>query len=239
MSGEHPEGDRQDWERRQPVPNLLKLPAHIARQMSPRARRLAAAGLALLVLGAGAAAALFVPDLRSDEADKEEREAAERRALREERIRKLREEQRVMRANGLADDPSAPELERLRRRRALLADLRTSVLSDARARVRSGEFERAILFTRCGPFPRTARNYRPEADLSAESGRYECLAVTAESPDAAGSEGAYIGQPFRALIDFDSGRYAWCKISGVAGEGALDPELLVGVPRACGGRGRS
>ena len=37
------------------------------------------------------------------------------------------------------------------------------------------------------------------------------------------------------LIDFRTGRYAYCKISGVPGEGSLEAKREVTVPKACGG----
>ena len=44
-----------------------------------------------------------------------------------------------------------------------------------------------------------------------------------------------IGLPYRALVDFPSGRFTYCKVSGRPGEGSLRREILVTVPAACGG----
>jgi hypothetical protein len=38
------------------------------------------------------------------------------------------------------------------------------------------------------------------------------------------------------VLDFDTGRYAFCKISGRPGEQAIPGSAPIGVPRACGGR---
>ena len=53
-------------------------------------------------------------------------------------------------------------------------------------------------------------------------------AATTQNPSS-------IGYPYRAIVDFGSGRFAYCKISGRPGEGGLTGELPVRVPRACGG----
>jgi hypothetical protein len=50
------------------------------------------------------------------------------------------------------------------------------------------------------------------------------------------SEAGRIGHPYRVRIDFDSGRYAFCKIAGRPGEGSLKARQAVTVPRVCGGR---
>jgi hypothetical protein len=36
-------------------------------------------------------------------------------------------------------------------------------------------------------------------------------------------------------VDFESGRFSYCKISGRPGEGSLTREFPVRVPKACGG----
>jgi hypothetical protein len=44
--------------------------------------------------------------------------------------------------------------------------------------------------------------------------------------------GGVLGHPYRALVDFDTGRYAFCKISGRPDP---TPDPAVTTPRACGG----
>lgn len=71
-----------------------------------------------------------------------------------------------------------------------------------------------------------------EGDLSRRRGRYSCLAVTAEIEGSETVTGVVTGHHYRAVVDFESGRYAFCTISGQAGP-TRDP--LVTTPRACGG----
>ena len=96
----------------------------------------------------------------------------------------------------------------------------------------------------CEPFPRTVSGVGADQHPSRRYGSYSCLAVTTEiTPNDAGEQESYsqseaglIGHPYRMRIDFDSGRYAFCKISGRAGEGSIGAQPVVTVPRVCGGR---
>jgi hypothetical protein len=91
-----------------------------------------------------------------------------------------------------------------------------SVLADARGRV-----AQPILRVTCEPFPHGA---------APSSGRYACLAVTREVGRVA------IGQPYRVLIDHESGRYAFCKVVGRPGEAMIATQPLVPLSPSCGGR---
>ena len=48
--------------------------------------------------------------------------------------------------------------------------------------------------------------------------------------------GSLIGQPYRALLDFTHGRYAFCKIVQQPGELAIQRDPVMRIARACGGR---
>jgi hypothetical protein len=73
----------------------------------------------------------------------------------------------------------------------------------------------------CEPFPRTV-GPTPKT----RRGRFQCVAVTSEF------EGGVIGYPYRTLVDFQTGRFAYCRISGVPGPAR---EQLATTPKACGG----
>ena len=47
--------------------------------------------------------------------------------------------------------------------------------------------------------------------------------------------GGVLGHPYRVRIDFDTGRYAFCKVFGRPGEGQLKRHQGVTVPAVCGG----
>jgi hypothetical protein len=142
-------------------------------------------------------------------------------------------EQRILRGRGTP----ARGLEgaaAIAARRALAADLGQAVERDARARVVSGELAQGILGAECERYPRGARGEDPATDLGSRTGRYSCIAVTARAPRLATQESSSIGYPYRALVDFTTGRMTFCKVSGRPGEGALR-HVSVRVPAACGG----
>jgi hypothetical protein len=146
---------------------------------------------------------------------RDEHGAAEQRArevLHDRRVRALAAEQR-------------PHLGRseARPRPAALEDLAAAITADARRRVREGALDGPIRRVDCEPFP---RSLNPERLLARRRVRLTCLAVTAEFERGA------IGHPYRALIDFATGRYAFCKISGRP-DPTPDPDVT--TPRACGG----
>jgi hypothetical protein len=221
-------------DRYEPLPGILQLPAFLVRKLSPRGRRIAAVIGALLLVGAVAALIVAVPAITDS---KEDRAAADRRASEEhqrQRAAELQAELRLLHGNGTP----AAGLEgaaAVSARRALAADLAAAVERDAAARVRSGELERPVRRAECERFPRGKGGEDPAANLGSSTGRYACLAVTAEVARSETTTGSDIGYPYRALVDFPAGEFTYCKVSGKPGEGSLTRQFPVRVPKACGG----
>lgn len=221
-------------DRYEPLPSLPEIPAYLLRRLGPRGRRTAAALAALLVAGIAAFAAFGLPAVQQTKA---ERAAAEQRAIDQSRAQKrarIEAEQRVLRARGTP----ARGLEgtaAIAARQALVVDLGEAVEQDARARVVSGELAQGVLGVECERYPRGPRGEDPATDLSSGTGRYSCIAVTVEAPLTATQQGSSIGYPYRARVDFTTGRLAYCKISGRPGEGGAVRDDAVRVPPACGG----
>jgi hypothetical protein len=188
---------------------------------------------ALLLLGLVAAGVALVPGIREskdEQARSEERRRAEARA---ELARRLEVEQRPHFARSTAVAPAgAAAEERLAARAQLIGELPASILADARERVREGAFEGPVLRVECEPYPRSVDGTGADTDLSRSRGRYSCIAVTAEFERSEQSIGGVLGHQYRALVDFESGRYAYCKIAGQAGPSR---DQLATTPRACGG----
>jgi hypothetical protein len=59
--------------------------------------------------------------------------------------------------------------------------------------------------------------------------------VTAEFVETEASSGGQLGHPYRVRVDFDTGRYAYCKVSGRPAEGQLKRRLGPTIPQVCGG----
>ena len=212
-----------DPPRYEPLPGLAALPAWLWR----RAGRGVRIGAVVVLLGLIAAAVALAPELR--EAAREQDEALQRRRAehRAELVRRLEADQRPVRdrSRSVAAAGAGAD-ERLAARAALMDELAAAIEADARARVRRGELKGRIRRVECEPFPRTVDGIGAEQDLARRRGRYSCLAITSEFT------GGVLGHQFRALVDFETGRYAYCKISGQSGP---DRKQLVTTPRACGG----
>jgi hypothetical protein len=216
-------------ERYEPLPGIAALPGWLWRKMG---RGVRIAGLVLLVAAVGTGVALTPSLLESKEkrAESEQRERAESRA---ELARRLHAEQRprVRRSESVAPPGAAPASQ-LAARSTLMEEMSAEVLSDARHRVARGQLKGPIRRVTCEPFPRTVAGVGADEDLSRRIGRYSCIAVTAEFARGEGSIGGVIGHQYRIKVDFESGRYAFCKVAGQAGPSR---EQLATTPRVCGG----
>ena len=212
-------------DRHEPLPNIAELPAWLWRRSS-RAVRI---GVGLVLLGLIALGVALAPGIGESKREREAAEAHRRSDLRADRIARQRAEQKPRFASAEAPARS------VRARQAVLAEISTSILRDARGRIQAGELESPVKRAECEPFPRTTDGRGADDDLSRRRGRYACVAVTAEFRPGRASEGGLIGYPYRVLVDFESGRYAWCKIAGRSGEGGLVSQPDVTVPKACGG----
>jgi hypothetical protein len=212
-------------DRYEPLPGIVGMPKWIWARL-PRAGRVA---LAMLPLVAIALLLLLGPgiDRSKDERAQAERERAAR--FEADRVARLRAEQRPRLRRG------APAGENLARRRALVAALPAAVQADAERRAAAGSLDGPIRSVRCEPFPRSADGRGAHLDPAEQTGRYSCLAVTSEVEATARNEAGAIGHPYRAMVNFETGRYAFCKVSGNPAEGATAEQDPVPVPAVCGG----
>jgi hypothetical protein len=213
-----------DAGRYEALPGLTGLPSWIWRRL-PRPAKVGVALLPFAVVGLVLALGPGIEEGKDKRASAQAERLAEARA---ERVERLRREQRPRFAAG---EPAAS----VAGRRRLLDRGAAAVLADARARVAAGALDGPIRRVECEPYPRTVHGRGAHEDTSQRFGRYACLAVTSEFAPGEGNEGGMIGHPYRMRIDFETGRYAFCKVSGRPGEGSIGTTPLVPVPRACGG----
>lgn len=179
----------------------------------------------------GLAVVLVAPfvDRGKDEA------AAERRAVEAQRARAARErtiaEQRPRTASAPALRPADDSATRAR----LLARVEAAITVDARRRVAAGELEQRTGDTRCRP---AARAGEPLRDMAVRVAAFDCLATTATIAGTDRNAPGRLGYPFRAVVDFERARFAWCKTNPVPGEKLIpDPRRIVALPAVCrGGR---
>jgi hypothetical protein len=175
----------------------------------------------VLLLGPG------IDESKDRRAEAERQQRAQQAA---ERVAQLRAEQRPRFERGApaGRDPAA--------RAALVASVPSAIQADARQRVAAGALDGPIRAVECEPYPRSVDGGGAHLDPSQTTGRYSCLAVTRTVPATDRNEGASIGHPYRVLVHFDTGRYAFCKVSGRPGEGSIARHIPVPVPEVCGGR---
>jgi hypothetical protein len=213
-------------DRYEPLPGIAEFPKWAWRKL-PRAGRVAVGLLPFVVV---ALVLLLAPGI---DQSKDERAQAERERLARltaERAERIRIEQRPRFRSG------PPAGRDVAARSQLVAGLPAAIQADARQRVAAGALAGPVRSVECEPYPRSVEGRGAHLDPQERTGRYSCLAVTREVRPTETNEGAVIGHPYRVLVNFDTGRYAFCKVSGRPGEGSLQREILVPVPPACGGR---
>jgi hypothetical protein len=203
-------------ERYEPLPGLLSLPSFVYRKLGPRGRLAAKVGGALFVVAVTVATIVLAPRIAESNRERKADERREAQAALAARIERLRAEQRPHRGRAEAGASRA----------AVLSELEAGILADARKRSAAGKLHGP-------PAKRVECEPLDGVDPGAARVAYDCIAVTSDLPRIEGSPQGVIGHPFRAVADFSTRRFTWCKVSGRPGEGALRYESLVRIPRAC------
>jgi hypothetical protein len=213
-------------DRYEPLPGVAGMPKWVWGKL-PRAGRI---GVALLPFAIVALILLLGPGIDESKDRRAEAQRQQQAQQTAERVAQLRAEQRPRFERG------TPAGRDLAARASLVASLPIAIQADARQRVAAGALDGPIRSVECEPYPRSVDGQGAHLDPSQTTGRYSCLAVTRAVQATERNEAASIGHPYRVLVHFDTGRYAFCKVSGRPGEGSIGREILVPVPEACGGR---
>ena len=204
------------------------LTAHLARWR--HIRRYVIGALALVAL-----ALISIPIVSSlrDEAAGERQRAAERQAALEAAEReRIAIDMRPVRAGGTplrkGEDP-------LVHRAALVTQAEALIAKDARGRVAAGTADGPIRGAECGPYPRTEGRRAAEADPATSVGRYDCVAYK-QKAELSVLEGkqrtGLFGYPYWLVIDYDTAKFVWCKVTPRVGEGGR-ALASVPVPEPC------
>lgn len=212
-------------DRYEPLPGLLELPKFVWQRLS-RTAKVAVAGLALAAIVGAIVLAPVIQRSREDHARAEAEKSAQ---IQRQLLEEARREQRPRFGRGRAAGTDVGA------RHALVASAIASIRADASTRSAAGEWGGPILRVQCGPYPPSDEGVTADRVPSRRTGRYACVAVTSEIPATSGNRPGFVGHPYRARIDFESGRYAFCKVRGRPGELAVRVRPPVPVPRVCGG----
>ena len=209
-------------DRYEPLPGLLAIPGFLYRKLGPGGRMVAKIAAVIALAGLVVAAIVLVPQISDTKHENAARDRREQVAAERAERRRLIAEQRPRSARSELAPATTPA-----RRHQLLLQIEAGIVRDARARVRAGSLNPPPpRYATCDALP----GERPGARVSLLS----CTAVTSEVRGQGGARGV-IGHPFRVRVDYRSGRYAWCKVSGRPGEGSYVRRLRVPLPPACGG----
>jgi hypothetical protein len=197
----------------------------------PPVRKLLMWGAAVLVV-VGVLTAILAPRIDSSKDRRSAAEAKRSAAAREaRRLETIREQKPRFGASELTPAADAPARQILAARERLLTVTQHAIAVDARERVAAGELEGASGPTTCEPYPKDSH---PERDLGARQGIYDCLVQLRAIKSSQRNGGGLLGYPFRAVLDFRTYRYAFCKTNPVPGERMVpDPRTVVELPRAC------
>jgi hypothetical protein len=196
-------------------------------------RKLLIGGAALVVLVAAATAIVAprIDDSKERTAAADARERAELAAAR--RDRQIAEQRpRHAAARDLLPAAGAPEHRQIGAREALLTRVEQAITADGRQRAATGELERPAGAAECEPYP--AGGTPPEHDLGRTTGVYDCLALVRAISATDTNVGGKLGYPFRAVVDFRTFRFSWCKTNPIPGERVVpDPRTVVSLPQEC------
>ena len=105
---------------------------------------------------------------------------------------------------------------------------RGAMFADARTRAAHGEMRPVTGPTTCERAPGTP--------TSGDIRVFDCFIVTTKIKPTARNIAGALGYPFRAVVDYDSYTYTWCKAEQVPGEMlVLLPDKVVLLPPECRG----
>jgi hypothetical protein len=222
-------------DRYEPLPSLLELPGHLLRKLPERLRRPVQLAAATLLLAIIAGAVVALPHIHAGQRAQDARDARRSAAALSALKARYAREARPRRGSGPAGG-GLHGARALAARRALAAGLEAAVLADARARARRGQLHGRYAAATCSRYPKGLDDRPPAEELGRAVVPVQCLAVSADVASRAHlTNGSLIGQPYRAVVDFARGHYAFCKIVQQPGELSIRRDAVLKIPRACRG----
>ncbi len=183
-------------------------------------------GVGAVVLGI--ALAIMIPRINEGKSERAASAAAEQarvRALNRERVIKLQQPRTGEFASLKPAKDAGPAAE-VAARAKLVAGVETAITADAQKRAASGEISKVQGPTTCSP---TAGG-----PTSGPLGVFDCYTVVRKVPKVETNVAGSIGYPFRAVVNYSTFTYAFCRTEQFPGEQLIpDPRTVVQLPAAC------
>ena len=222
-------------QRRASVPEIVGVWLHVWTAprdavIPPVPWRKLAIGTAIVALVIGVALAVMIPRINEGKSSRAAADAAAQakaqKANRERIIRLQQPRTGSLAALKPADD--APIIERLDAQKQLVAGVESAITADAQARAATGEMSKVQGPTTCEHSPGT-----PDAG---DIGVFDCYTVVRKVPKVKTNLAGSIGYPFRAVVDYKTFEYTFCRTEQIPGEQLVpDPRTVVQLPAACKG----
>ena len=183
-------------------------------------------GVGALVLGI--ALAIMIPRINEGKSERAASAAAEQarvRALNRERVIKL-QQPRTGEFAALKPAAGASAVEVQSARQQFVTSIESAITADAQKRAATGEISKVQ-----GPTTCTHTAGTPE---SGPIGVFDCYTVVRKVPKVETNVAGSIGYPFRAVVNYSTFTYAFCRTEQFPGEQLIpDPRTVVQLPAAC------
>jgi hypothetical protein len=183
-------------------------------------------GVGALVVGI--ALAVMIPRISDSKAERARADAAQQarvRAANRERVIKL-QQPRTGRFVALKPAADASPAEVAAARAQLVTSVQSAITADAQKRAAAGEISKVQ-----GPTTCTHTAGTPE---SGPIGVFDCYTVVRKVPKVKTNVAGSIGYPFRAVVNYSTFTYAFCRTEQFPGEQLIpDPRTVVQLPAAC------
>ena len=183
-------------------------------------------GVGAVVLGI--VLAIMIPRINEGKSERAASAAAEQarvRALNRERVIKL-QQPRTGEFASLKPAKNAGPAAEVAARAQLVAGVETAITADAQKRAAAGEISKVQGPTTCSP---TAGG-----PTSGPLGVFDCYTVVRKVPKVETNVAGSIGYPFRAVVNYSTFTYTFCRTEQFPGEQLIpDPRTVVQLPAAC------
>jgi len=183
-------------------------------------------GVGAVVLGI--ALAIMIPRInegKSERAASAVAKQARLRALNRERVIKL-QQPRTGEFASLKPAKSAGPAAEIAARAKLVAGVETAITADATKRAATGEISKVQGPTTCSP--------AAGSPASGPLGVFDCYTVVRKVPKVETNVAGSIGYPFRAVVNYSTFTYTFCRTEQFPGEQLIpDPRTVVQLPAAC------